>query len=353
MGKNINTENKSRIVVVGALQLSPQSSCPIASGQRGEWMDTNGTRFYRGADGSDTPIGAGQSFKTACRLATAAALNAQVYDADALTLTQASAAAEEIDGEAPAVGDRVLVKNQVDATQNGIYVVTTVGTGAVKQKLTRASDANQSAQFSPGFLVGVSDGDVNADSFYVFTPDSFVLDEDDAIFSAAPLAITYATASEIADLDSGAESAGVSDTAARGDHKHAITSLTGASFGNVANVNTVGGPVELFRTLVPSGANGDVDITLAAGHKIRVVDAWAVLKGAGTAGCLLTLKSTGNAISDAMDVSAGGDKDVFRVGEIDDAQHEIAGGGILRWSKASTGGDFPGAEAYVLAVRVA
>lgn len=122
----------------------------------------------------------------------------------------------------------------------------------------------------------------------------------------------------------------------------------------IANVaDAAGGVAEIFRTTIPSGANGDTDITLDTGHKIRVLDAGLVLKGAGTAGSTVTLKSTATAISDVIDVSAGGDKAVFRPSTIDDSSFEIAGGGKLRWSHASTGGDFPGAEAWVLAVRVA
>lgn len=147
-----------------------------------------------------------------------------------------------------------------------------------------------------------------------------------------------------------ANSAGVAATAARIDHVHAVTA-DGTLVDNTANVNVVGGIPLVFRTLIASGADGDVDIVST--HKIRVIDAWAVLKGAGTAGCVLTLKNGTNAVSDAVDVSAGGDRDKFHVGEIDDAQHEIAAAGTIRWTKASTGGDFPGAEAYVMAIRVA
>ena len=47
------------------------------------------------------------------------------------------------------------------------------------------------------------------------------------------------------------------------------------------------------------------------------------------------------------------DKALVRFSAIDDAQQEIAAGGTLRVSKASTGADFPGAELYVLALHVA
>lgn len=134
------------------------------------------------------------------------------------------------------------------------------------------------------------------------------------------------------------------------ESKITAASLTGLVAKVVADANVIGGIPVLHRAAVAAGANGDVDVVLT--HKTRVVDFWLALKGAGTAGSAVTLKSGANAITDAIDVSAGGDKDVFRAGEIDDARHELAAGGTLRISKASTGGDFPGAEAYVLGVRV-
>lgn len=118
------------------------------------------------------------------------------------------------------------------------------------------------------------------------------------------------------------------------------------------SANLAVGLPEIIRTTVPAGADGDVDATLPVGHKIRVLDAGAVLKGAGTAGSLLTLKNTASAISNAIDVSAGLDMAVFRPSTIDDAFFDIPGSGILRWSKASTGADFPGAECWALVVRL-
>ena len=54
------------------------------------------------------------------------------------TLTNAGAlAALTIDGVSLSTSDRILVKNQSDATENGIYIVTTVGDGATAWVLTR------------------------------------------------------------------------------------------------------------------------------------------------------------------------------------------------------------------------
>jgi hypothetical protein len=46
------------------------------------------------------------------------------------------------DGVVASVGNRVLIYNQTNAVQNGVYTVTTVGSGSVAWVLTRATDAN-------------------------------------------------------------------------------------------------------------------------------------------------------------------------------------------------------------------
>jgi hypothetical protein len=61
---------------------------------------------------------------------------------------------QTIDVVALAVGDRVLVKDQATASQNGIYVV---AAGAWK----RADDANTSALMEPGMVVRVCEGNDN------------------------------------------------------------------------------------------------------------------------------------------------------------------------------------------------
>lgn len=127
--------------------------------------------------------------------------------------------------------------------------------------------------------------------------------------------------------------------------------LSGAEAKVVADKNVIGGIPVVHRIAVAGGADGDDDVTLT--HKSRVIDAWMVLKGAGTAGSLITVKNVANAISEAVDINAGLDKAIFHITEIDDGQHEIAAGTVLRVSHASTGGDCPGVEVYVLCIRVA
>jgi hypothetical protein len=76
---------------------------------------------------------------------------------------------QTVDGVALAVGNRVLVKNQDTASENGIYVV---ASGA----WTRATDADNSpaGEVTSGMFAFVEQGTVNADSGWVLTTDSAI-----------------------------------------------------------------------------------------------------------------------------------------------------------------------------------
>jgi hypothetical protein len=59
-----------------------------------------------------------------------------------------------IDGVALSTSDRVLVWQQTTPTQNGVYVVTTVGDGSTNWVLTRSADADTSSEGDPNSLGG-------------------------------------------------------------------------------------------------------------------------------------------------------------------------------------------------------
>lgn len=70
------------------------------------------------------------------------------------------------DWSAPlAVGDRILVKDQAAARDNGIYV-------AAAGAWSRAADADASIEVTPGLLVPVDQGTVNGDSLWQLTTDA-------------------------------------------------------------------------------------------------------------------------------------------------------------------------------------
>lgn len=126
--------------------------------------------------------------KAACRVATTVALTV-TYANGALgvgaTLTNAGAqAALSLDGFTLAVGDRVLVKNQVSQFQNGIYTVTNIGSGATNWVMTRATDYDQAADVNEGDLVLVNQGTVSAGKAYEQTsPGPFTIGTTSIIFT--------------------------------------------------------------------------------------------------------------------------------------------------------------------------
>ena len=84
-------------------------------------------------------------------------------------MTASSNGALSIDGVSPTTNDRILVKDQSTAAQNGIYVVTTVGDGSSAFVLTRATPEDQPSELTGGSFVFVEEGTANGDNGYVFT----------------------------------------------------------------------------------------------------------------------------------------------------------------------------------------
>lgn len=74
---------------------------------------------------------------------------------------------QTIDDVVLVAGDRVLVKNQSTASQNGIYVVA-AGSWA------RATDADSSAEVTPGMFTFIEEGTTNADSGWVLSTNSVI-----------------------------------------------------------------------------------------------------------------------------------------------------------------------------------
>jgi len=86
------------------------------------------------------------TFHTASAAATTANLTATYNNGTAgvgATLTNSGAqAAFAVDGYTASLSDRILVKDQTTGAQNGIYTVTTLGSGSTNWVLTRATDFN-------------------------------------------------------------------------------------------------------------------------------------------------------------------------------------------------------------------
>jgi phage-related tail fiber protein len=86
---------------------------------------------------------------------------------------------QTIDGVALVAGDRVLVKNQAVAKDNGLYV-------AAAAVWARSADADSSLEVTPGLFVHVERGTINGDSIWQLVTDApIVLGVTDLLFEMA------------------------------------------------------------------------------------------------------------------------------------------------------------------------
>lgn len=155
-------------------------------------------------------IASGLNFHSACAYATATTLAAYTYangpapatPGVGATITANAVGALTVDGFTPIVGARILVKNEVsgNAPYNGVYTVTTVGSGSVAFVLTRATDYDTSGtatnEIAPGDFFLVTGGTVNANTSWVQqTPLPVVVGTTALVFIqfAAPVAYSAGT----------------------------------------------------------------------------------------------------------------------------------------------------------------
>jgi hypothetical protein len=78
-----------------------------------------------------------------------------------------------VDNRTVVTGDRILVKDQTTQTQNGIYVVSSPGTGS-NGTWVRAADADESGDLSGSTSVFVSEGDTNDNTGWVISTDAAI-----------------------------------------------------------------------------------------------------------------------------------------------------------------------------------
>ena len=294
----------------------------------------------------DTLVASGIHFHQPVRVESPISLNATYNNGTAgvgATLTNAGTqAALVIDGITMVVADRVLVYEQTTQTQNGIYVVTDVGSGSTNWVLTRASDAdtyviNSADGLSEGSTVFVQEGATGAGETYTCnTPGvitfgttniTFAQISSAQIYSAGTgltlsgtqfsitntgTAGTYGTASQVPVFVTNAQGqvTGVTPTAIAINGSAVTGNITGQA-GSVANALTAG-------TFLTSGGtyDGSVARTFAVdATSANTADKVVARDGAGdfSAGTI-TAALSGNATSATNVAGGAANRIVFNTG---------------------------------------
>ena len=181
---NIGDASADAIAIAGTATFTPSADFDggftVASSQT---VDMGGNQVTNVADPTQAQSAAtkayvdavktGLNVKDSVKLASTAALAASTYangsSGVGATLTANANGALSLDSVAVSTSDRVLIKNQADASQNGIYTVTNTGGAGAAFVLTRATDADTGAEIPGGTFVFVTQGSALADNGFVFT----------------------------------------------------------------------------------------------------------------------------------------------------------------------------------------
>lgn len=173
-------------------------------------------------------VGQGIKPKLPCDYATTVNLSA-TYDNGTLgvgaTLTATANGVLSVDGANPSVGQRVLVDSQTASEQNGIYVVTDVGSGSTPWILTRSTDADTVSDLPDGTFVFVDNGDTKADTGWVLITDVTEVGVSPQTWHQISQAASY--------------SGGVGITVVGTTINLANTSVTAGTYGNGRSIPTV------------------------------------------------------------------------------------------------------------------
>ena len=177
------------------------------SGTLGSVALTTGTITTAPVSGNDIPnktyvdaLAGGLSFHEACRLATTAALPANTYNNGAFgvgaTLPANANGALSVDSTLTVAGNRILVKDEAAGANNGVYVVTQVGTAGTPYILTRATDFDTAGtgvnQINAGDFFLITAGTANANTSWVQqTPLPITVGITSIVFQQFGAPITY------------------------------------------------------------------------------------------------------------------------------------------------------------------
>lgn len=108
-----------------------------------------------------------------------------------------------VDSTNVVAGDRILLKNQTTTFQNGIYVVTDIGSVSTPAVVTRALDANAQGELEAGAFTFIFGGNVNTDIAFVQIESNAILDVDPltwTVFSAASIPVNSVTNDRLAQV---------------------------------------------------------------------------------------------------------------------------------------------------------
>jgi hypothetical protein len=261
-----NTDITSVALTTGTISTTPVSNTDIVNKQYADAI-ASGIHFHEAVD-----------------LATTAALPANTYNNGTsgvgATLTANANGALSVDSTLTVVANRVLVKNEVTQANNGVYVVTQVGSAGTPYILTRATDFDSVGtgvdQIDEGDFFLVTSGVANLNTAWVQqTAPPITIGTTALVFQQFAAPITYTAGTGLSESPSYT-------------FNIANTTVTAATYGSasavpVFAVNAQGQLTSVTNTNIAiSGSAVSGAISGAAGSVANALTAGTYLTSAGT-----------------------------------------------------------------------
>lgn len=216
-------------IALGATELAPAGLTSVTVTQDPVSNFQLATKQY-----VDTLVSTGIHFHEPVRVESPINLNATYNNGASgvgATLTNAGTqAALVIDGITLSVSDRVLVYQQTNQTQNGVYVVTDVGSGSTNWILTRSSDTNtygltSSTTLGEGSTFFVQQGVTGAGETYTCNTQGVI------VFGTTNITFSQISATQIYSAGTGLSLTGTTFSIAN-------TAVTAGAYGSATQVGT-------------------------------------------------------------------------------------------------------------------
>ena len=204
-------------------------------------------------------------------------------------VTLAGGTPNQVDGVNLSLNDRILVTGQSTASQNGLYYVTTVGSGS-NGTWARTSDGNETGEIEAGMIVMVTEGTVYSDTQWKLTTNDPITIGSTALvftqnYSANSISGGTSNVTVYSNSDITISSAGTSNVL--------IVSSTGTVTSGTASVtgNTIGGNILTGGAVSATG---------------NVTGAYILGNGVSLTGVITSVANINNGTSNVTVVSSGG-----------------------------------------------
>jgi hypothetical protein len=309
--------------VTSAIQTQLDAKAPSAS------PTFTGTVTLAGAPTSDLHaatklyvdnVTAGLNFHASCHAATTVNLST-IYNngtsgVGATLTADTNRAMTTIDGETVVLGERVLVKNQTDAKQNGIYVLTTFGSVSVPWVLTRATDSdnNPAGEIKNGDFTFIQRGTVNASLGFInnSATDPIVIGTDNITYTEFNAGKTVIAGNGISETSPGTFAIDTAITADLSTAQTLTNKTINASNNTVTNVSLTTGvtgtlPVANGGTNATTASAARTSLGLAIGTDVQAYNSTLAAVAGGTytgASSITTLGTIGTGVWQGTAVAA-------------------------------------------------